>query len=42
MALVVMAVGEAAAQDGVAPKALWRNVAKLAKSLAVHRLGLWA
>jgi hypothetical protein len=31
-----------AAKEGVAPKAVWRNVAKLAKSLAVHRQGLWA
>ena len=27
---------------GVAAKAVWRNVAKLAKSLGVHRQGLWA
>ena len=40
--LVVMAVEEAAANEGVAPKAVWRNVAKLAKSLGVHRQGLWA
>ena len=40
--LVVMAVEEAAANEGVAPKAVWRNVAKLARSLAVHRQGLWA
>lgn len=39
--LVVMAVEEAAANEGVAPKAVWRNVAKLANSLAVHRQGLW-
>ncbi|MCU0923322.1 MAG: helix-turn-helix domain-containing protein [Burkholderiaceae bacterium] len=39
--LVVMAVEEAAAKEGVAPKAVWRNVAKLARSLAVHRQGLW-
>lgn len=38
----VMAVQEAAAKQGVAPKAAWRNVAKLARSLAVHRQGLWA
>ena len=42
MPLVVMAVEEAAANEGVAPKAVWRNVAKLARSLAVHRLRLWA
>lgn len=40
--LVVMAVEEAAAKEGVAAKAVWRNVAKLAKSLGVHRHGLWA
>lgn len=39
--LVVMAVEEAAANEGVAPRAVWRNVAKLAKSLAVHRQSLW-
>jgi hypothetical protein len=37
-----MAVEEAAAKEGVAPKTVWRNVAKLARSLAVHRQGLWA
>jgi DNA-binding XRE family transcriptional regulator len=37
---VVMAVEEAAANEGVAPKPVWRNVAKLARSLAVHRQGL--
>jgi transcriptional regulator with XRE-family HTH domain len=40
--LVVMAIEEAAANEGVSPKAVWRNVAQLAKSLAVHRQGLWA
>jgi transcriptional regulator with XRE-family HTH domain len=39
--LVVMAVEEAAANEGVAPKAVWRGVAKLAGELAVHRQGLW-
>jgi len=39
---VVMAVEEAAAKEGVAAKAVWRNVAKLARSLAVHRQCLWA
>jgi transcriptional regulator with XRE-family HTH domain len=42
VSLVVMAVEEAAAKEGVAPKAVWRSVAKLARSLAVHRQGLWA
>jgi hypothetical protein len=32
---------EAGLLDGVAPKAVWRNVARLARSLAVHRQGLW-
>jgi transcriptional regulator with XRE-family HTH domain len=40
--LLVMVVEEAAAKEGVAPKAVWRNVAKLARSLAVHRQGLRA
>jgi transcriptional regulator with XRE-family HTH domain len=40
--LVVMPVEEAAAKEGVAPKAVFRNVAKLARSLAVYRVGLWA
>jgi transcriptional regulator with XRE-family HTH domain len=39
--LVVMAVEEAAANEGIALKVVWRNVAKLARSLAVHRQGLW-
>jgi transcriptional regulator with XRE-family HTH domain len=39
--LVVMAVEEAAAIEGVAPRAVWRNVAMLARSLAVHRHSLW-
>lgn len=40
--LLVMAVEEAAAKEGVTPKAVSRNVAKLARSLALHRHGLWA
>lgn len=40
--LVVMAMEEAAANEGVAPMAVWRNVAKLAMPLAVLRQGLWA
>ena len=40
--LVVMAVEEAAEKEGVEPKYVWRNVAKLAKALAVHRQSLWA
>ena len=42
VSLVVMAVEEAAANEGVAPRVVWRNVAKLARSLAVHQQGLWA
>jgi hypothetical protein len=38
--LVVMAVDEAAASGGVAPKAVWRNVVKLARALVVHRHSL--
>ena len=38
---VVRAVEDAAANEGVAPKAVWRSVAKLAGELAVHRQGLW-
>jgi len=40
--LVVMAVEDAAANEGVVPMAVWRNVAKLGRSLAVNRQGLWA
>ena len=40
--IIVMAVEEAAAHEGVPPRAVWRNVSKLAKSLAVHRQDLWA
>ena len=37
MPVIVMAVEEAAMNEGVAPKAVWRNVVKLARSLAVQR-----
>jgi DNA-binding XRE family transcriptional regulator len=40
--IVVMAVEEAAARAHVSPKTVWRNVARLAKSLSVHRQALWA
>ena len=40
--LIVMAVEEAAANEGVEPREVWRHVAKLAKALAVHRQGLGA
>jgi transcriptional regulator with XRE-family HTH domain len=40
--IVVMAVEEAASRAHMTPRRVWRNVAKLAKSLSVHRQGLWA
>ena len=39
---VVMAVEEAAEHAHLPPRQVWRNVAKLAQSLAVHRRALWA
>lgn len=39
--IVVMAVEEAASRAHVPPRPVWRNVAKLAKSLSVHRQGFW-
>lgn len=42
MRCALRAVEDAAAKEGVAPKAVWRSVAKLATSLAVHRQGLRA
>ena len=39
---VVMAVEEAAAQAQLPPRKVWRNVAKLAEALSVHRRALWA
>ena len=38
--IIVMAVEEAALREHVAPRQVWRNVAKLARSLDVHREGL--
>jgi transcriptional regulator with XRE-family HTH domain len=38
---VVMAVEEAAAHAHLPPRQVWRNVAKLAQSLSVHRQALW-
>lgn len=38
--LVLVAMEEGAAKEGVAPEAVWRNVAKLGRSLAVHQRGL--
>lgn len=40
--VIVMAVEEAASREHVPPRTVWRNVGKLAKSLSVHRQGLWA
>lgn len=40
--VIVMAVEEAASREHVPPRKVWRNVGKLAKSLSVHRQGLWA
>ena len=39
--IMVMAVEEAAASAHVPPRAIWRNVTKLAQSLSVHRRELW-
>ena len=41
VSMVVMAVEEAASAAHVPPRHVWRNVAKLAKSLAAHRKDLW-
>jgi DNA-binding XRE family transcriptional regulator len=40
--IIVMAVEEAASREHVAPRQIWRNVAKLARTLSVHRQDLWA
>ncbi len=40
--VIVMAVEEAASREHVRPRTVWRNVEKLAKSLSIHRHGLWA
>lgn len=40
--VIVMAVEEAASREHVPPRQVWRNVAKLAKTLAVSRQGVWA
>ncbi|MDP9917504.1 hypothetical protein J2W24_003155 [Variovorax boronicumulans] len=40
--IVVMAVEEAASRAHLPPRQFWRNVAKLAESLSVHRRALWA
>ncbi len=40
--IVVMAVEETASHTHLPPRQVWRNVAKLAESLSVHRRALWA
>lgn len=40
--IVLMAVEEAASRAHLPPRQVWRNVAKLAESLSVHRRALWA
>lgn len=40
--VVVMAVEETASRAHLPPRRIWRNVAKLAESFAVHRRELWA
>lgn len=40
--VVVMAVEEAASAAHMPPRKVWRNVAKLAKSLSAHSQDLWA
>ncbi|MBU3693729.1 MAG: helix-turn-helix domain-containing protein [Rhodocyclaceae bacterium] len=42
LALVVMAVEEAASKEGVSPRLVWRNLSRLARALGVHRQELWA
>ena len=39
--VVVMAVEETITRARLPPKQIWRNVAKLAESLSVHRRALW-
>ena len=39
---IVMAVEEVAAHAHLPPRQVWRNVAKLAEALSVHRRALWA
>jgi transcriptional regulator with XRE-family HTH domain len=41
LSMVVMAVEEAAAEAHIPPRKVWRNVARLAKSLSVHRKEMW-
>ena len=39
--MVVMAVEEAAADARVPPRMVWRNVARLARTLSAHRRAMW-
>ncbi|HEL2978406.1 TPA: helix-turn-helix domain-containing protein [Stenotrophomonas maltophilia] len=39
--MMVMAVEEAAIKAQVAPRSVWRNVAKMACTLSAHRRNLW-
>lgn len=41
VSMIVMAVEEAAAKRHVPARKVWRNVAKLARTLSAHRLELW-
>ena len=41
LSMVVMAGEEAATEAHVPPREVWRNVARLAKTLSVHRKDLW-
>jgi len=39
--IVVMAVEEAAGEARIPPRRVWRNVARMARTLSVHRKDLW-
>jgi len=40
--IVVMAVEEAASRASLPPRQVWRNVARLAQALSLHRQAMWA
>ena len=42
LSMVVMAVEEAAAEAHVPPRKVWRNVARLARTLSAHRRAMWS
>ena len=42
LSMVVMAVEEAAAEAHVPPRKVWRNVARLSKTLSGHRKAMWS